>query len=100
MKLDIILNMYIIYFSNIIYIKPRRGIYKTMNPKDLKEDILQACEEIKSTIDAIITDNDYVSSLQISIRLDYDSRPEIFINKNYLMDIPKIDRTNKISMTF
>lgn len=71
-----------------------------MNPKDLKEDILQACEEIKSTIDAIITDNDYVSSLQISIRLDYDSRPEIFINKNYLMDIPKIDRTNKISMTF
>lgn len=60
-----------------------------MNPKDLKENILQACEEIKSKIDTIITDNDYVSSLQISIRLDYDSRPEIFINKNYLMDIPK-----------
>ena len=71
-----------------------------MNPKDLKENILQACEEIKSTIDAIITDNDYVSSLQISIRLDYDSHPEIFINKNYLMDIPKVDKTNKISMTF
>ena len=71
-----------------------------MNPKDLKENILQACEEIKSKIDAIITDNDYVSSLQVSIRLNYDSRPEIFINKNYFMDIPRIDKTNKISINF
>ena len=71
-----------------------------MNPEYLKEEILQACEEIKSKIDAIITDNDYVSSLQVSIRLDYDARPEIFINKNYFMDIPRIDKTNKISINF
>ncbi len=54
-----------------------------MNKKYLKTVLVQACEDIKNSIDEIAEGVDELNNITISIHFTDDRYPDIHINKDY-----------------
>lgn len=63
-----------------------------VNKECLKESILQACEDIKSSVDDIIANIDAMGNLDITISVTGDTFPEINISGDYTKYVTVTDK--------
>ena len=68
------------------------------NKKFLKETILQACEDIKANVNAIITNIDKLDYLNIIIEIDNNQSPRIRIDSDYSKDVTITDKIQEAAM--
>lgn len=61
-----------------------------MNHNYLKETLLQACKDIETNIDKIVSDNP--TNLHISIEIPFDASPYININKHSCFSVTRTDK--------
>lgn len=69
-----------------------------VNKGFLKESILQACEDIKSSVDDIIANIDAMGNLDITISVTGDTYPEINISGDYTKYVSVTDKILEVAM--
>ena len=69
-----------------------------VNKEFLKESILQACEDIKSSIDDIVANIDAMGNLNITISVTGDTFPEINISGSYTKYVTATDKILEVAM--
>ena len=69
-----------------------------VNKEFLKESILQACEDIKSSVDDIVANIDAIGNLNITISVTGDTFPEINISGSYTKYVTVTDKILGVSM--
>ena len=69
-----------------------------VNKEFLKESILQACEDIKSSVDDIIANIDAMGNLDITISVTDDTFPEINISGDYTKYVTVTDKILEAAM--
>lgn len=69
-----------------------------VNKEFLKESILQACEDIKSSVDDIVANIDAMGNLNITISVTGDTFPEINISGSYTKYVTATDKILKVAM--
>ena len=68
-----------------------------VNKEFLKESILQACEDIKSSVDDIIANIDEMGNLDITISVTGDTYPEINISGDYTKYVSVTDKILEVA---
>lgn len=68
-----------------------------VNKEFLKESILQACEDIKSSVDDIIANIDAMGNLDITISVTGDTYPEINISGDYTKYVSVTDKILEVA---
>ena len=69
-----------------------------VNKEFLKGSILQACEDIKSSVDDIVTNIDAMGNLNITISVTGDTFPEINISGSYTKYVTATDKILEVAM--
>ena len=69
-----------------------------VNKDFLKESILQACEDIKSSVDDIVANIDAMGNLSITISVTGDTFPEINISGSYTKYVTATDKILEVAM--
>ena len=69
-----------------------------VNKEFLKESILQACEDIKSSVDDIVANIDAMGNLSITINVTGDTFPEINISGSYTKYVTATDKILEVAM--
>ena len=69
-----------------------------VNKEFLKESILQACEDIKSSVDDIVANIDAMGNLNITISVTGDTFPEINISGSYTKYVTATDKILEAAM--
>ena len=69
-----------------------------INKEFLKESILQACEDIKGSVDNIIANIDVMGKLNITISVTGDTFPEINISGDYTKYVTVTDKILEAAM--
>ena len=69
-----------------------------VNKEFLKESILQACEDIKSSVDDIVANIDAIGNLNITISVTGYTFPEINISGSYTKYVTVTDKILGVSM--
>lgn len=69
-----------------------------VNKDFLKESILQACDDIKSSVDNIIANIDTMGNLNIAISVTGDAYPEINISGDYTKYVTVTDKIIEVAM--
>lgn len=69
-----------------------------VNKEFLKESILQACDDIKSSVDDIVANIDAMGNLNITISVTGDTFPEINISGSYTKYVTATDKILEVAM--
>ena len=69
-----------------------------VNKEFLKESILQACEDIKNSVDDIVANIDAMGNLNITISVTGDTFPEINISGSYTKYVTATDKILEVAM--